>query len=89
MTRVNIHIWMDKTEDMFWCFRASCLKQFAVGFYFLFYFFRNERKTRHSRFLKVTCNSKPYPNNFKLYGKSMCIHVPHFTLRFILSDYNV
>lgn len=34
MTRVNIHIWMGKTEDMFWCFRASCLKQFAVGFFF-------------------------------------------------------
>lgn len=33
MTRVHVHIWMGKTEDMFWCYRASCLKRFTVVFF--------------------------------------------------------
>lgn len=48
MTRVNIHIWMGKTEDMFWCFRASCLKQFAVGLYVLFFLEMKEKLEIHA-----------------------------------------
>lgn len=33
MIRVHVHIWMGKTADVFWCYRASCLKRFTVVFF--------------------------------------------------------